>query len=102
MACNTVPSGWAGMGGTADRSLMEAFRYEGGVYADTDEELSRPLRELIPADAAGLVGLCAPCPHDHTAHAHDGDSLAPALPPAHTHNGHGGLDSRACRSLACA
>ena len=40
----------------ADLFRLVALRYRGGVYADADMELRRPLRRFIPSNASAVVG----------------------------------------------
>ena len=41
----------------ADLFRLFVLRYVGGVYADVDTELRRPLRETLPANASAVLGL---------------------------------------------
>ena len=40
----------------ADLFRLIALRYRGGVYADADTELRKPLRRFIPGNASAVVG----------------------------------------------
>jgi hypothetical protein len=40
----------------ADLFRILALRYLGGVYADADMELRKPLRDVVPTNASGVVG----------------------------------------------
>lgn len=40
----------------ADLFRIHALRYRGGVYADVDMELRKPLRSFVPSDTSAVIG----------------------------------------------
>lgn len=40
----------------SDLFRIYALRYRGGVYADVDMELRKPLRSFVPSDASAVIG----------------------------------------------